>query len=57
MTAYSYMPSSPYQLVFLTDDVGDIHVVGGGAEFLKLLAGEDVGSHKMDLGVTMLAGL
>jgi len=45
------------QLVFLAGDVGDIHVVGGWAEFFKLLAGEDIDSDEMDLGVTMLASL
>ena len=37
------MPSTgTHQLVFLAGDVGDIHVVGGWAEFFKLLAGEDI---------------
>jgi hypothetical protein len=31
--------------------------VGGWAEFFKLLAGEDIGGDKMDLGVTVLSGL
>jgi hypothetical protein len=31
--------------------------VGGGAEILELLAGEDVDSDQVDLGVTVLAGL
>jgi len=30
------------KLVFLTADIGDVHVVGGRAELFKLLAGEDV---------------
>jgi hypothetical protein len=46
-----------YKLVLLTGDVGDIHVVGGGAEIFKLLAGEDVDGDEMDLGVTVLASL
>jgi hypothetical protein len=46
-----------YKLVLFAGDVGDVHVVGGGAEFLKLLAGEDVDCDKMDLGVTVLASL
>lgn len=44
-------------MVFLAGDVWDIHVVGGGAEFFELLAGEDVDGNKMDLGVAVLAGL
>ena len=31
--------------------------MGGRAEFLELLAGEDVHGNEMDLGVTVLAGL
>ena len=31
--------------------------MGGGAEILELLAGEDVQGDKMDLGVAVLAGL
>lgn len=46
-----------YKLVLLAGDVGDVHVVGGGREILKLLAGEDVGGDKMNLGVTVLASL
>jgi len=45
------------KLVFLAADVGDIHVVGGWAEFFKLLASEDVDGNKMDLCVTVLASL
>ena len=50
-------PERPYQLVFLAGDVGNIHVMGGGAEFFELLAGEDIDGDKMDLGVTVLASL
>lgn len=46
-----------YKLVLLAGDVGHIHVVGGGAELLKLLASEDVDGNEMDLGVTVLASL
>ncbi len=46
-----------YELVFLTDDVGHIHVVGGGAKIFELLAGEDVNGDEMDLSVTVLASL
>jgi hypothetical protein len=51
------LQSKTYELVFLAANVGDIHVVGGWAKFFELLAGEDVNGNKMDLGVTMLAGL
>jgi hypothetical protein len=46
-----------YELVLAAGDVGDVHVVGGGGEILKLLAGEDVGGDKVNLGVTVLASL
>jgi len=45
------------ELVFLTGDVGNIHVVGGGAKFFKLLASEDIDGNKMDLCVTVLTSL
>jgi len=38
-------------------DNGDVHVVGGRAEILELLASEDINGDEMDLGVTVLAGL
>lgn len=37
--------------------MGDVHVVGGGRQILELLAGEDIGSDQVDLGVTVLASL
>lgn len=37
--------------------MGDIHVVGGGGEILKLLAGEDIGGDQVNLGVTVLSSL
>jgi len=46
-----------HELVLLAADVGDVHVVGGGAELFKLLGGEDVDGDEMDLGVAVLAGL
>ena len=46
-----------YEGVLVTADVGDIHVVGGGAQLLELLSGKDVDSDQMDLCVTVLAGL
>jgi len=45
------------KLVLLASDVGDVHVVGGRAQILELLAGEDVDSDEMDLGVTVLSSL
>lgn len=46
-----------YELVLSALDDGDVHVVGRGAQVLKLLAGEDVGGDQMDLGVAVLASL
>lgn len=46
-----------HQLIFLTVDVGNVHVVGGGGEILQLLAGEDVDGDQVDLGVTVLSSL
>lgn len=45
------------KLVFLATNVGNVHVVGGGAEIFKLLASKDIDGNKMDLGVTVLASL
>lgn len=45
-----------YKLVFLAQDVRDVHVVGGGAKIFKLLASEDINCNEMDLRVTVLAG-
>lgn len=38
-------------------DEGDVHVVRRRAKLLELLAVENVGGNKMDLGVTVLASL
>lgn len=46
-----------HQLVLLTGDVGDVHVVGGGGQILELLASEDINGNDVDLGVTVLASL
>lgn len=46
-----------YKLVFLTADIGNVHVVSGGTEIFQFLAGEDVNGDKMDLGVTVLPSL
>ena len=46
-----------HQLVLSAGDVGDVHVVSRGGEILVLLVGENVGSDKMDLGVTVLSSL
>lgn len=45
------------ELEFLPPNVGDVHVVGGGRNVFKLLAGEDVDGDKVDLGVTVLTSL
>ena len=41
----------------IAGDVGDVHVVGGRAQFFELLASEDINGNKMDLCVTVLASL
>lgn len=46
-----------HELIFLADYVRDIHIVGRGTEILQFLAGENIDSDKMDLGVTVLSGL
>ena len=46
-----------HESVLLASDVGDHHVVGGGADILVLLAGEDVDADQVDLGVAVLARL
>ncbi|CAF3632961.1 unnamed protein product [Fusarium graminearum] len=46
-----------HKLVLSAADVGDVHVVSRGREILVLLASENVGSDKMDLGVTVLSSL
>jgi len=43
--------------VFLSLDVGDVHVVGRGTNIFQLLAGEDVGGNEMDLSMSVLASL
>jgi len=45
------------QLVFLADNIGDIHVMGRGAELFEFLASEYVDGNKMDFGMTVLASL
>lgn len=51
------MGTPTHKLVFLSADIGNIHVVGGWTEFFELLAGEDVDGDKMDLCVAVLASL
>lgn len=46
-----------HELVLLTADLGDVHVVGGGRQILKLLAGEDINGDQVNLGVTVLSSL
>ena len=53
----NHMYASAYQLVFLAGDIGDVHVVGGWAEFFKFLASENIDGDKMNLCVTVLASL
>lgn len=48
---------STYEEVLLATDVGDVHVVGGGAKLFELLGGEDVDGDQVNLGVTVLASL
>lgn len=45
------------ELVLSASDVGHVHVVGGGAEILELLSGEDVDGDQVDLGVSVLSSL
>lgn len=45
------------QLVLSAADVGNIHVVGRRREIFVLLASEDISGDKMNLGVTVFAGL
>jgi hypothetical protein len=49
------MITKSYQLVFLASDVWNVHVMGGRAKFFELLAGEDINSNQMDLGVAVLS--
>ena len=44
-------------MVFSTGHVGDIHVVGGWTQVLKLLSSENVDGNQVNLCVTVLAGL
>jgi len=52
-----YCGTKAYKLEFAAADVGNIHVMGGRAKVFELLAGEDVDSDEVDLGVAMLARL
>jgi len=45
------------ELVLDTADVGDVHIVGGWAEILELLSGEDIKGDQVDLGVSVLSRL
>jgi len=56
-TVFVVSHHTTYELVFLTTDVWDVHVVGGRAEILVLLLGEDVERDQVNLGVTVLASL
>ena len=48
---------STHKLIFLAGNVGDIHVMGRGAKIFELLAGKDIDGDKVDLSMTVLAGL
>jgi hypothetical protein len=45
------------ELVLLAENIGNIHVVGGGGDIFVLLTSEDVNTDQVDLGVTVLASL
>ena len=45
------------QRVFLSDDGGHVSSVGGGNDILVFLAGEDINSGKVALGVSVLSSL
>jgi len=47
---------STYELILLTADVRNVHVVGGRRQVFQLLARENVDSHQVNLGVAMFAG-
>ena len=42
---------------YLSDDIGDIHVMRRGTNILELLAGENVEGNEMNFSVTVLASL
>ena len=46
-----------YKLIFSTRNIGDVHVVGGGRKIFELAAVENIESDKMDLSMTVFAGL
>lgn len=50
-------PKTTYELVLLTADIWNIHVVGGWTQLLELLAGEDIDGNQVDLCVSVLSGL
>lgn len=51
------MSLCPYQLIFTTGDIGNLHVVGGWRQIFHLLASENVQSDQVNLRVTVLASL
>ena len=46
-----------HKLVFLPEDIGNVHVVGGRRHIFVLLASEDVEGGDVGLGVTVLSSL
>lgn len=47
----------PYQSVFASADIRDVHIVGGWRQIFELLASEDINSDDVNLGVTVLSSL
>jgi len=45
------------KLVFVTLDIGDVHVVSGRTDIFQFLCSEDIDGHKMDFGVTVFTSL
>jgi hypothetical protein len=45
------------KLVFVTIDMGDIHVVRGRTDIFQFLAGEDIDGDKVNFGMPVLTGL
>jgi hypothetical protein len=48
---------SSYQLIFLSSNIWNFHIMGRWRQIFEFLAGEDVKSSKMDLCVTVLSCL
>lgn len=46
-----------HKLIFLADDVRNVHVMSRWTEIFQFLASEDVDSNKVNLGVSVLPSL